>query len=100
MDEIDIMEAMRDRHSVRRYTDRRIEEPVKSLLQETVDACNAQGGLRFQLFTDSPGAFDGILSRDSRMSGTTSPSSRRPSNPTRRSDTTVRRWSSAHSSSA
>lgn len=61
MDGIDIMEAMRGRHSVRRYTDRRI-DPVKSLLQETIDACNAQGGLRFQLFTDSPGAFDGILS--------------------------------------
>lgn len=62
MDEIDIMEAMRGRHSVRRYTDRRIEEPVKSLLQETIDSCNSECGLRFQLFTDSPGAFDGILS--------------------------------------
>ena len=62
MDGIDIMEAMRDRHSVRRYTDRRIEEPVKSLLQETIDACNSESNLRFQLFTDSPGAFDGILS--------------------------------------
>lgn len=62
MDGIDMMEAMRGRHSVRRYTDRRIEDPVKSLLQETIDACNSEGGLRFQLFTDSPGAFDGILS--------------------------------------
>ena len=62
MDEIDMMEAIRERHSVRRYTNRRIEDPERSQLQEVVEACNAQGGLRFQLFTDSPGAFDGILS--------------------------------------
>ncbi len=63
METTDIMEAMRSRNSVRRYTDRKIEGEVRRELQNFVDTCNAEGRLHFQLVTDQPGVFTGILAR-------------------------------------
>ena len=38
-----IIEAINNRHSVRRYTDKKIDENIKSELLETIDECNREG---------------------------------------------------------
>ena len=52
------MEAIRRRHSVRQYKDKRIEGEVLSQLQGLIDVCNKESGLHIQLCLNEPGAFD------------------------------------------
>ena len=54
---MDLMEAIRERHSVRQYTDQPIPEEVKKALLDEIEACNREGNLNIQLSTDEPGAF-------------------------------------------
>ncbi|MBR3224629.1 MAG: nitroreductase [Atopobiaceae bacterium] len=54
---MDIFEAMKQRRSVRTYTDRPIEGEVLSSLKAEIDACNMEGGLHIQLVLDEPEAF-------------------------------------------
>ena len=54
---MDIMEAMKARHSVRRYTERAIEPDIARQLQEEIDVCNREGGLRIQLVLEEPQTF-------------------------------------------
>lgn len=58
---MDIFEAMLCRHSVRRYTDRSIEETAVRQLQAEIEDCNAAGGLRIQLVLEEPQAFGNVL---------------------------------------
>jgi len=58
---MDIHEAMAARHSVRRYTDRRIGAETAERLREEIDACNREGNLRMQLILDEPEAFGSVL---------------------------------------
>ena len=37
---MDILEIMKKRHSVRSYTDKKIDEDVKKELMEIIDECN------------------------------------------------------------
>lgn len=60
---INIHEAIANRHSVRRYTDRRIEGEALEELRRTVDECNAASGLNIQLCLDEPTAFAGSMAR-------------------------------------
>lgn len=69
MELIDIMEAMRQRHSVRNYTDRPIEGEVLAILQETIETCNRAGNLKFRLVTDEPRAFSGPIAHYGHFSG-------------------------------
>lgn len=39
-----IMEAMKERHSVRQYLDKPLEPEVISVLQKEIDACNEESG--------------------------------------------------------
>ena len=58
---MDLMEAMKARHSVRRYTERSIETETVRLLREEISACNQEGKLSIQLILDEPQAFGNIL---------------------------------------
>ena len=58
---MDLLTAMSARHSVRRYLDRPIEPEKAQALAEEVSACNAEGGLHFQLVLEEPEAFRGPL---------------------------------------
>ena len=49
---MDMVEAMGVRHSVRSYTDRRIEGEVRAKLESYIAQCNADGGLHMQLVCD------------------------------------------------
>lgn len=58
---MDIMEAMKARHSVRAYLDKPIDEmALKELLAE-IDACNQESGLHIQMVTNEPKAFSGLM---------------------------------------
>ena len=58
---MDLMEAIRRRHSVRQYTDRPLPPEVLTALTGEIDACNREGGLHIQLVAGEPEAFRGFL---------------------------------------
>ncbi len=64
---MELLEAMAARHSVRAYTDRRIEGDAEQALRAAVDECNRQSGLHIQLFLNEPRAFDSRMARYGRF---------------------------------
>ena len=66
---MDLMEAVRARHSVRNYTDRPIEGEVLKALEEEIAACNREAGLHIQLVRDEPRAFDSTLAHYGSFTG-------------------------------
>ena len=68
---MDLMEAMKARHSVRRYLDKPIEPEALEALQAEIDACNKEGGLHIQLVTNEPKAFDSFMAHYGKFSGVT-----------------------------
>lgn len=56
-----LSEAIKSRHSVRKYIDKPIEENLVGILQEKVDEVNEKGGLHIQLVTNEPKAFKGKM---------------------------------------
>ena len=56
-----ILEAMKARHSVRRYISKQIPEDIKQQIQNEINNCNIKSGLNIQLITDEPKAFSGFL---------------------------------------
>ncbi|MBQ6066556.1 MAG: nitroreductase [Clostridia bacterium] len=68
---MDLMEAMRQRHSVRRYENRPLDEETARTLEELVAAVNAESGLHIQLVKDEPKAFASAMARYGHFSGVT-----------------------------
>ena len=66
-----IYEAMNERHSVRKYTDRPIEAEKIAALNEEIAKINAESGLNIELILDEPKAFSGMLARYGHFSGCT-----------------------------
>lgn len=66
---MDIKQAMSERHSVRSYTDRKIEGEVKEALQSFIAECNRESGLHMQLVLDEPGAFDSFMAHYGKFTG-------------------------------
>lgn len=66
---MDMMEAVRRRHSVRAYLDRPIEGAVQRALVEALAVASRESGLDFRLHVEEPGAFDCLLSRMGKFSG-------------------------------
>ena len=60
---MNLMEAVISRHSVRSYTDKKIEGETLDQLKKTIDECNANSGLNIQLCLDEPEAFSGFMAR-------------------------------------
>lgn len=65
---MDLLQAMEERHSVRAYLDRPIEEEVVEKLRQKTEECNREGDLHFQLVTDEPKAFDCFLAHYGKFS--------------------------------
>lgn len=57
------LEAIKERHSVRSYTDKKIEGEVLAQLRQTVADCNRDSGLHIQLCVDEPKAFTGMMAK-------------------------------------
>ena len=51
------LEAIKARHSVRKYTGQPIEDSKLNLLREEIQKCNAEAGIHIQLVVDEPKAF-------------------------------------------
>lgn len=68
---MDLLEAMEQRHSVRSYTDRKMEGEVKEKLKQKISECNEESGLHMQLVCNEPKAFDGFMAHYGKFSGVT-----------------------------
>lgn len=66
---MDLKEAMKNRHSVRSYDERKIEDDVKNKLLAFINQCNKESGLHMQLILDEPKAFGGIMAHYGKFSG-------------------------------
>ncbi len=58
-----IIEAIRNRHSVRRYTEKNVDNDILSKLEAEVCDCNAESGLNIRLVANDPETFNGLLAR-------------------------------------
>ncbi len=63
------LEAIQQRHSVRQYDERPLEEDMVSTLQAALEAVNEEGELNIQLILDEPKAFTSLKSRMVGFSG-------------------------------
>lgn len=66
---MDLMEAMKARHSVCQYMDKPLEKKAVEELQAEIDACNQESGLHIQLVRNEPKAFDGFMAHYGKFSG-------------------------------
>ena len=66
---MNLLQAAKERHSVRAYTDKRIEGEVKARLIQYIEQCNENSGLNIQLVLDEPNAFDCMLAHYGKFSG-------------------------------
>lgn len=68
---MELMEAMKARHSVRSYKKQPLTAEMKDALQEKIKECNKESGLHIQLIADEPKAFDGFMAHYGKFSGVT-----------------------------
>lgn len=68
---MELKQAIVERHSVRSYLDKVIDNDVRQQLQQVVDNCNQQSGLHLQLVWDEPQAFDSFMAHYGKFSGVT-----------------------------
>lgn len=65
----EILRAISNRHAVRSYTDRPIEQEKIDELTALMDECNRMSGLHIQFIANDPKAFDSRLARYGKFSG-------------------------------
>lgn len=66
---MDLLQSIKQRHSVRAYTDRPIEGEVKESLKSFTEQCARESGLHLQLILDEPNAFDSFMAHYGKFSG-------------------------------
>lgn len=66
---MELLEAVRARHSVRAYEDRPIEKETREALLSEIGACSRESGLHMQLVLNEPKAFGGLMARYGKFSG-------------------------------
>ena len=54
------MDVIKDRHSVRQYSDKKIEKEKRDALMTAVAQCNAESELHIQILFDEPKCFSGM----------------------------------------
>ena len=57
-----LQEAIKQRHSVRRYIHKPLSAEIVETLRKKIEECNAEGGLHIQLVTNETRAFTGLFS--------------------------------------
>ncbi|WP_195990265.1 nitroreductase family protein [Clostridium sp. D53t1_180928_C8] len=58
---MDILKAVELRHSVRSYTDKKIDKETINELNKVIKECNESGKMNIQLCIDEPNVFNGIM---------------------------------------
>lgn len=66
---MELVEAIKKRHSVRQYKELPIEPKLIEALQSEIDVCNKEADLHIQLVTDEPKAFDGFMAHYGNFKG-------------------------------
>lgn len=66
---MDIIEAIKERHSVRQYLDKTIEDSIINDLKKEIEECNKESGLHIQLVTNEPKAFDSLMAHYGKFNG-------------------------------
>lgn len=66
---MDILEIMRARHSVRQYSNQKIENEKREILTELMNECNKESGLNIQLIFDEPECFNSRMAHYGKFSG-------------------------------
>lgn len=64
-----ILEAIKNRHSVRSYLSKPISAEIVEELNTEISACNKEGQLHIQLVTNEAKAFDGMMAHYGKFSG-------------------------------
>lgn len=65
---MDLLQSIKQRHSVRVYTDRPIKGEVKESLKSFTEQCARESGLHLQLILDEPNAFDSFMAHYGKFS--------------------------------
>lgn len=66
---MDILEVMKARHSVRQYSEKKIEDEKRQELIALAEVCNRESGLNMQIFFDEPKCFTGMMAHYGKFSG-------------------------------
>lgn len=66
---MEILQALKERHSVRSYSDKPIEASLVQELNNEINQCNKEGGLHIQLVTNEDKAFDGFMAHYGKFNG-------------------------------
>lgn len=66
---MDILEIMKERHSVRQYADKAIEAEKRETLGSLTEKINADTGLHIQVFFEEPKCFDSFMAHYGKFSG-------------------------------
>lgn len=66
---MDILELMKERHSVRQYLDKPIEEEIVTQLLDEINVCNQESGLHIQLIVHDHEAFQGMMPHYGKFKG-------------------------------
>lgn len=66
-----INEAIKNRHSVRSFSDEPLSAQERAVLQAEIERCNAEGNLHMSLVCDEPEAFNSAMAHYGKFSGCT-----------------------------
>lgn len=66
---MELIDAIKARHSVRSYADKPIEKEKADALNALIAECNEEGNLKIQLVLDEPRAFGGAMAKYGSFSG-------------------------------
>lgn len=66
---MEMLEIMKQRHSVRQYTDTAIEPQKRTTLNKLIEEINSETGLHIQIFYDEPKCFDSIMAHYGKFAG-------------------------------
>ena len=69
MEQANLLQAMKERHSVRSYLEKPIDPQSIQLLRAFIDSCNRESGLHMQLVLNEPNAFSGLMAHYGKFSG-------------------------------
>lgn len=58
---MDILQLMKERHSVRQYKKQQISQDIRAELNRFIDDVNKESGLKIQIFYDEPDCFDSFM---------------------------------------
>lgn len=66
-----MIEIIKQRHSVRQYLDKRIEDNIRNIIDQEIKDINEESGLNVQIFYDEPKCFNSIMAHYGKFSNVT-----------------------------